>query len=298
MDLESIFSATKSASRKLSGLSSEIINKVLGDVADELVKEKHPLIAENARDLERMPRDDYRYDRLLLNAERIDGIASEVRRVASMPTPVGNILSSQTLANGLNISRVVVPIGVIGIIYEARPNVTADAFVLCFKTLNACVLKGGSDAQFSNIAIVSIIRNVLEKNGLDPNTVNLLPAERKSGEILLQAKGWVDVLIPRGSEQLINYVRENATIPVIETGAGIVHTYFDETADLEQGAAIVFNAKTRRISVCNALDCLIINENRLADIASLVKPLATKQVEIFADEPAYAAYRAITRLHF
>jgi glutamate-5-semialdehyde dehydrogenase len=174
-------------------------------------------------------------------------------------------------------------------IYEARPNVTCDAFVLCFKTGNACILKGGSDAEFSNIAIVQIIRNVLEEFGVDPDVVNLLSAERKSTEVLLGATGWVDVVIPRGSQQLINYVRQNAKVPVIETGAGIVHTYFDETADAEKGRAVIYNAKSRRVSVCNALDCLIIHQDRLNILPSLLKPLEEKGLEVFADSPSYQA---------
>ncbi|MEO6915437.1 MAG: glutamate-5-semialdehyde dehydrogenase [Chitinophagaceae bacterium] len=285
--MESTFASAKEASRKLGRISAGKISFVLHELAAEIVSQAEYIIRENAIDLEKMAVGDYRYDRLLLNEERIKGMASEVKRVADLPVPVGKILSSETLENGLKISKIVVPIGVIGIIYEARPNVSCDAFVLCFKTSNACILKGGSDAHHSNLAIIGLIRSLLQKNGIDPDTVNLLPAERRSGEILMQARGYVDVIIPRGSQQLINYVRENAKVPVIETGAGIVHTFFDESADLEKGAAIIMNAKTRRVSVCNALDCLLIHEKRLADLPELVRPLIGKNVEIAADEQSY-----------
>jgi len=204
-----------------------------------------------------------------------------------MPNPLGRILSETTRPNGLKIKRISVPFGVIGIIYEARPNVTFDVFSLCFKSGNACVLKGGSDAIHSNTAIVKIIRSVLSENGIDPDVLVLLPAGRSETSQLLNARNYVDLIIPRGSRGLIDFVRENATIPVIETGAGICHTYFDEYGDMEKGRKIIFNAKTRRVSVCNALDCLIIHENRLEDLAYLVGLCSGKNVEIFADPSAY-----------
>jgi glutamate-5-semialdehyde dehydrogenase len=289
MDQHLIFEHAREASRKLGLLTAEKISQVLLDLAEQLVKESAFLLAENQKDLDLMFEEDPMYDRLQLTEERIDGIAKDVINVAGLETPVGKVIYENTLPNNLRISKLSVPLGVVGIIYEARPNVTVDAFALCFKTNNACILKGGSNAKFSNAALVGLIRRVLEKNQVDRNAVSLLAAERKSTELLLNASGWVDVVIPRGSRQLIDYVRQHAKVPVIETGAGIVHTYFDETADLQKGAAIIGNAKTRRVSVCNALDCLIIHEKRLGDLPELVKPLAEKQVEIFADSPSLGA---------
>jgi glutamate-5-semialdehyde dehydrogenase len=236
-----------------------------------------------------MDKADPKYDRLKLSEERIKGIASDIRNVASLPYPVGRILSETVRPNGLKISKISVPFGVIGIIYEARPNVTFDVFSLCLKSGNACILKGGSDAIDSNTAIVGLIRDILKKHDIDENTLTLLPSGREETAQLLNAHGFVDLIIPRGSQSLIDFVRKNSTIPVIETGAGICHTYFDETGDDEKGRLIINNAKTRRVSVCNALDCLIINENRLCDLPFLTELLIKSNVEIFADEKAYNA---------
>jgi glutamate-5-semialdehyde dehydrogenase len=223
----------------------------------------------------------------MLTAERIKGIASDINNVASLPSPLGRILSETSRPNGLQITKISVPFGVIGIIYEARPNVTFDVFSLCLKSGNACVLKGGSDANDSNLAIVKIIQEVLRKHQLDENILSLLPVDREATTELLHAHGLVDLIIPRGSQSLINFVRENSSIPVIETGAGICHTYFDEFGDVSKGKEIVYNAKTRRPSVCNALDCLIVHENRLNDLPFLTELLPQSQVVIYADEKAY-----------
>jgi glutamate-5-semialdehyde dehydrogenase len=287
-----IFDAARKAARNLAAISSESIDVVLLAIAEALVANTEIIITANRFDLEKISPEDYRYDRLLLNALRVEGMASEIRKVAELKSPVGSVLSEIQRPNGLEISRVAVPLGVVGIIYESRPNVTSDAFVLCLKTLNACVLKGGSDAHHSNAAIVGLIQKVLEEHGIDPAAITLLPPGRHSGEVLLHARGMIDVVIPRGSQGLINYVRDNATIPVIETGAGIVHTYFDESGDLAHGAEIIANAKTRRISVCNALDCLIIHASRLNDLSTLLKPVAERQVDIVADERAYAVLKS------
>lgn len=277
------------ASRELAILEEDTINKVLCDLADTAVAKTAYILEANHKDLVRMDPADPRYDRLQLTRERIDGIAADIRNVARLDFPLGKVLLEQTLPNGLNISKITVPLGIIGIIYEARPNVTFDVFSLCFKSGNACVLKGGSDAEYSNIAIAEIIKEVLHKYNLDENILYLMPASREATEIMLNAVGLIDVIIPRGGKGLIDFVRNNSKVPVIETGAGIVHTYFDESGDLEKGKAIVENAKTRRVSVCNALDCLIIHISRLNDLPSLVAPLAAKEVEIFADGPAYAS---------
>ncbi len=275
------------ASRKLNLVSVEKINQVLLDVAEAAIENTAFILQENAKDLSRMDPTDPKYDRLMLTADRIKGIATDIQNVASLPSPLGRILSEMSRPNGLQIKKITVPFGVIGIIYEARPNVTFDVFSLCLKSGNACVLKGGSDANDSNVAIVKVIQDVLRKHELDENILSLLPVDREATTELLHAHGLVDLIIPRGSQSLINFVRENSSIPVIETGAGICHTYFDEFGDVSKGKDIVYNAKTRRPSVCNALDCLIVHENRLNDLPTLTELLPQSQVVIYADEKAY-----------
>lgn len=277
------------ASRKLNLVSVEKINQVLEEVASAAIENTPFILGENQKDLDRMDKSDPKYDRLMLTEERIQGIASDIRNVASLPSPLGKILNETTRPNGLFIQKVTVPFGVIGIIYEARPNVTFDVFSLCLKSGNACVLKGGSDAHASNTAIVQVIRQVLVKHELDENILSLLPADREATNELLHAHGLVDLIIPRGSQSLIDFVRQNSSIPVIETGAGICHTYFDESGDTDKGKAIVNNAKTRRPSVCNALDCLIIHSDRLSDLPTLTELLPQSNVVIYADEKAYHA---------
>lgn len=289
MSLTPIFAAVQEASRQLPALSDARINQVLEAVADAALAQTEHILSENRKDLARMDPANPKYDRLKLTEERLKGIASDMRNVASLPSPLGRVLKDNVLPNGLHIRRVSVPFGVIGIIYEARPNVTFDVFSLCLKSGNACVLKGGSDADCSNRAIIGIIRQVLEAFGLSPHVAELLPADRESTAQLLHAEGYVDLLIPRGSGELIRFVRQNASIPVIETGAGICHTFFDRTGDLKKGAAIVNNAKTRRVSVCNALDCLLVDKERLPDLPALCAPLQQSHVLIYADEPARAA---------
>ncbi|SDC88969.1 glutamate-5-semialdehyde dehydrogenase [Pedobacter soli] len=289
MDYKQYFEKAQQASRTMVSLTKETINTVLTEVAAALVANAAEILTENAKDLVRMPIEDPKYDRLKLTTARIEDIANDLKNVAGLNSPLGKVLSDKTLDNQLHIQKVSVPLGVVGVIYEARPNVTADVFSLCFKTGNVAVLKGGSDAEFSNLAITKVIHEVLDRHTINRDVLTLLPAERAATEALLNARGFVDVLIPRGSQSLINYVRENSKIPVIETGAGIVHTYFDESGNLEKGKAIIFNAKTRRVSVCNALDCVLINENRLDDLPALLSPLADGNVELYADEKSYAA---------
>jgi len=288
-DVSHIFENARVAARKLNLVDTETIDKILLAVADEAEKEVDYILQENCRDLALMPKTDPKYDRLMLSRERILGITSDMRKVAELPSPLGRILASFDRPNGMRIEKVSVPFGVIGIIYEARPNVTFDVFSLCLKSGNVCILKGGSDAQHSNNAIINIINKVLISYGIDSNTATLLPNDHSFTDKLLTAVGQVDLIIPRGSGRLINYVREHALVPVIETGAGICHTYFDSDGDLEKGRNIVFNAKTRRVSVCNALDCLIIHRERLSDLANLCKPLSEKNVIIYADPKAYGA---------
>ncbi len=286
--MEQIFKQVQDASRELVMLENDRINEILLAVADEAVAQTDYILTENAKDLARMDETDPKYDRLKLTAARLQDIAADMRKVAQLPSPLGRVLKHHVLPNGLELTRVSVPFGVIGIIYEARPNVSFDVFSLCLKSGNACVLKGGSDADCSNRAIVGVIHNVLRRFGVNPHVVELLPANREATAEMLHANGYIDLIIPRGSSNLINFVRANATIPVIETGAGICHAYFDKAADLEKGKAIVNNAKTRRVSVCNALDCLVMHEDRLADLAALCAPLSKSNVLIYADEPAYA----------
>ena len=284
MKIKKQLQKTLDASRKLNLIEDSQVNEVLQELAIQARENTAFILAENTKDLERMNPEDPKFDRLKLTKERIDGIATDIENVSRLESPVGKVLKNTVLANGLKISKVSVAFGVIGIIYEARPNVTFDVFALCLKSGNACVLKGGSDAIYSNQAIVSIIQNVLKKFSLDENTVTLLPAGREETNEMLRAHGYIDLIIPRGSQGLINFVRENATIPVIETGAGICHTYFDKFGDTQKGAEIVFNAKTRRPSVCNALDCLVLHESRLKELPDLAKKLATEKVVIYADE--------------
>ncbi|RXK88564.1 glutamate-5-semialdehyde dehydrogenase [Chlorobaculum sp. 24CR] len=287
------FQAVQNASRKIVTLDEQTINALLVDLADRIPAAAESILKANRKDLERMDAADPRYDRLLLNEARLDSIASDLRNVAALPSPLDRVLEERTLPNGLELKKVSVPLGVIGIIYESRPNVTFDVFALCLKSGNATVLKGGSDAAFSNIAIVELIQTVIRDRGLDPEMIYLLPAEREAAHILLNAVGYIDVIIPRGSQQLIDFARKHSTVPVIETGAGIVHTYFDESGDLAIGRDIVFNAKTRRPSVCNALDTLIVHESRIDDLPVLVELLEEKMVQLYADEASY--YKLLNR---
>jgi len=287
-----IFESVKKASRKLIGLADSKINAVLNDLADLAISKSDFLIAENQKDLSSMDSMNPMFDRLLLTKERIKGIASELVQISNLSSPLHHILEEKVLENGLSLQKITVPLGVIGIIYESRPNVTFDVFALAIKSGNGLVLKGGSDADNSNRAIMSLIHSILERHDIPTGAFQLLPADRLATKALLEAVGLIDVIIPRGSQGLINFVRENAKIPVIETGAGIVHTYVDESADLEKAKAIIHNAKTRRPSVCNSLDCLIIHQTHLENLNELVAPLLEKEVEIFADELAFKALKA------
>ena len=285
-DLSHILDNARVAANKLNLIDDATIARVLCAVADEADRQVDYILQANRRDLERMSESDPKYDRLMLTRERLAGITADMRRVASLPSPLGRTLASYDRPNGMHIDKESVPFGVIGIIYEARPNVTFDVFALCMKSGNVCVLKGGSDAHDSNTALINIINRVLISHGIDSNTAVLLPNDHRYTDQLLTAVGKVDLVIPRGSGRLINYVREHALVPVIETGAGICHTYFDEAGDLEKGRRIVCNAKTRRVSVCNALDCLIVHQKRLPDLPALCAPLAGKHVIIYADPQA------------
>ena len=284
--MKQLFENTKTASRMLATISDERRNEILSAVADAICSQKERILAANAKDLCRMDKANPLYDRLQLTPGRLDGIASDMRNVASLPSPLHRVLCERTLPNGMRLKRVSVPFGVIGMIYEARPNVTFDVFSLCFKSGNACVLKGGKDADCSNREEVALIHETLERYGVSPDVVTLLPATHDATAAMLNAVGYIDVCIPRGGRKLIDFVRDNAKVPVIETGAGVVHAYFDEYGDVEMGARIINNAKTRRVSVCNALDCLIIHRSRLADLPRLLEPMKDR-VEVYIDNEDY-----------
>ncbi len=289
MAISGILEQVCAASKTLNRLTDAQINAVLLDVASEAENQAEYILEENQKDLNKMDPANSMYDRLQLTKERIAGIASDIRNVASLPSPLGKTLRETVRPNGLKIKRVSVPFGVIGVIYEARPNVSFDVFSICLKSGNACVLKGGTDAYASNVAIVNVIHSVLRKHGVDENVVALLPAGREATGELLDAVGYVDLIIPRGSAGLINFVREHAKVPVIETGAGVCHTFVDENADLKIASDAIFNGKTRRPSVCNTLDTVLIHEKQLPKLAQICEPLQTKNVVIYADERSYKA---------
>lgn len=289
MEYKNKFEQALKATRALNLLDEQTINHVLITLAKEVEAQAEFILAENSKDLAKMDFDNPKYDRLKLTNDRIIGIATEIRHVADLPSPLNRILSTTRRPNGITLTKVSVPFGVIGIIYEARPNVTLDVFSLCLKSGNAVVLKGSSDAEFSNLALIEVIHTVLKKFSIAIETATLLPSNHTSTTKLLHAVGFVDVIIPRGGKQLIDFVRQNSTVPVIETGAGICHTYFDEFGDLKKGTAIIHNAKTRRVSVCNALDCLIIHQKRLLELPLLCTQLIEDNVLIYADKLAFEA---------
>lgn len=286
--LQDTFKLARRAARSLNRRSEEEINQLLKSLADALEQAIPEILEANALDLARMEPSNPKYDRLQLTDARLRDIASDMRSVASLPSPLGKTLSEVTRPNGMTIKKVSVPFGVIGVIYEARPNVTFDVFSLCVKAGSACLLKGGTDARDTNECAVKLIRSVLTAHGWDENTVTLLPASHDATAEMLNAVGYVDLIIPRGSKGLIDYVRNNSRVPVIETGAGVCHTYIHSSARIDYATAIVKNAKTRRVSVCNALDTIVIDESRLNDLAEICAPLAESNVLIYADEKAYA----------
>ena len=289
MQLKETFEKAKRSSKSLALLSDTQRNEILLSVAQAILDNQDRIIQANALDLAKMPKESPLYDRLQLTESRLEGIAADMRNVASLPSPLGHVTKQKTLPNGLRLCRVSVPFGVIGMIYEARPNVTFDVFSLCFKSGNACVLKGGKDADCSNREEVAVIHEVLEQYGVNPDVVTLLPATHEATGEMLNAVGYIDLCIPRGGRKLIDFVRDTARVPVIETGAGVVNTYFDKAGDLEMGKAIINNAKTRRVSVCNALDCLLIHRERINDLPALCEPMAEKDVIIYADNEAFEA---------
>jgi glutamate-5-semialdehyde dehydrogenase len=288
IDVRRMLERAHAATRELLRLSDSEVCGTLNVVADALEANCEGILAANARDLSRMDPADSKYDRLKLTASRLADIAADMRHVASLPSPRVE-LENRTLPNGLHLSKVAVPFGVVGVIFEARPNVCADVFSLCFRSGNVCVLKGGHDADDTNRAIVAVIASTLSARGISPDVVTLLPSSREAAEVMMHARGLVDLIIPRGGASLIRNVRDNATVPVIETGAGVCHCYIDRAANIEYARRIVDNAKTRRVSVCNALDCVVVHGERLADLPEIMAPLAAKSVVVHADAPSYAA---------
>ncbi len=281
------FRIAKDASRSLALITDDKRNEILLAVADAIMENEKEILEANAKDLSRMDKENPLYDRLQLTPKRLADIAGDMRNVAALPSPLGKVISEKTLPNGLELKKVSVPFGVIGMVFEARPNVAFDVFSLCFKSGNACVLKGGRDADDSNKAIVALIKSVIAKAGCDDGCVELLPATHEATAEMLSAVGYIDVCIPRGGRKLIDFVRDNAKVPVIETGAGVVHAYLDKDADFNMASRIIINAKTRRVSVCNALDCLIVHKDRLADLPTLGMLLMPYNVKIYADPGAY-----------
>ena len=289
--LSTTFKRAKDASLELATITPQKIDEIIIAVAQRLQDATEEILAANAIDLSYMAVDNPLYDRLKLTPERIDGILADMRKVATLPSPLGAVLKQRTLENGLKLTRISVPFGVIGIVYEARPNVTIDVFSLCLKAGSSCVLKGGKDADATNRKVVEIIRKALADNGVNPDVITLLPATHEATAEMLHANGIIDLVIPRGSKRLIDFVRSEATVPVIETGAGVCHAYFDKDADIEKGCRIINNAKTRRVSVCNALDCLLISRDRLADLPAIASLLQQSNVDIYADKESLNALK-------
>lgn len=278
------------AARELTHCDAAKIRSVLESLANRIGVEEKEILQANLSDLSRMPESDPKYDRLALNHQRLAEIANDLRSVAALPSPVGEILEQKILDNGLELSKVRVPMGVIAVIFESRPNVTFDVFALCLKTLNACVLKGSSDAHDTNQVVVKMMHDILLEHGINPAVVFLAPPQREYLPYILQATDAIDLAIPRGSKGLIDFVRDNARVPVIETGAGIVHTYVDSSADKAKAKAIITNAKVRRPAVCNTLDTLILHRDLLPSLPSMMQSLDQDHgVEVFADDDAYEA---------
>lgn len=288
-DIETLLRAAHAAAPAIAAIDDKLRAEILGHVADSIEANSGDILAANRQDLAAMDPASPLYDRLRLDRDRLGGIAGDMRHVAALPSPLGIVSNESTLPNGLHIRRVSVPFGVIAVIYEARPNVTFDVFGLCFKSGNACILKGGKDAANTNAKAVAIIHDTLRRHGIDTAAVSMPEPTHENTRRLLEARGLVDLCIPRGGRRLIDTVRQNAKVPVIETGAGVVHTYIDATADTAVATAMVTNAKTRRVSVCNALDTTIVHASRLRDIAQICAPLAAKNVTIYADTRAYEA---------
>nr|WP_068887172.1 glutamate-5-semialdehyde dehydrogenase [Pedobacter panaciterrae] len=280
--------SAQNAKKSISTLSDKDKQGIINQIAQIISERKEDIIAENLKDLEKMSDADPKKDRLLLNAERIVELSKSLIDVSNLEDPTNKILSEKTIANGLFIQKRTVPLGVVGVIYESRPNVTLDVAALCIRSGNVCLLRGGQDAYHTNLFVVSLIQQVLAENNLDINIVQQLPAERKYILDILTAEKYIDVIIPRGSNHLIEFVRKNALVPVIETGAGVCHTYVEESAILDDAVNIVVNAKVSRPSVCNALDTVLVDSAVAQPFLEKLGPLLVRHnVEIFADAGSY-----------
>nr|WP_280672826.1 MULTISPECIES: glutamate-5-semialdehyde dehydrogenase [unclassified Dysgonomonas] len=269
-----------------------IINEILEAIADEVQAKAFYILAENQKDLDRIDdKESLRYAKLQLTEETLLRIAEDIRGVIELPSPTGKQIENTTLPNGLRLCKTAVPFGVVGVVFETGPYACFEVFSLCFKSANACVLKGDASMKYSNQAIVDIIRSVLDECGLNPNVCILLPNHKETMSELLQAKGFIDLIVPKGGRALIDVVCRDARMPVIETGAGVCHTYFHSSGKAETGQKIITNAKIRRINACNTLDCLVIDKDRLNDLPYLCRGLRDNDVIIYADRHAYAALR-------
>jgi glutamate-5-semialdehyde dehydrogenase len=262
-------------------------DEVLNEIADELIAGAPAILKANATDMAGLDKSNPKYDRLYLNDRRIETMAKNMRAVAAIKFNYKQTISVDERPNGLQIRKETTPFGVVAVIYEARPNVTTDVFALCFKSRNACVLKGSKDADNTNKALVEIIRNVLSRRSISTYACTYIRPEREYIDALLKMPEYIDLVIPRGGKSLIDHVRKHSLIPVIETGAGVCHIYYDKAGDKEKAREIIYNAKTRRVSVCNALDCLIIHPNKLDELPYICGKLSWKEVVIYADPQAY-----------
>lgn len=277
---------THTASGSLLSVRDIQLRKLLRSLADELNNSIPAILKANAKDLAKQSADNPRIDRLMLDEKRIRAIAASIRNIAKLPDPSGKILEKKTLHNGLKLEKIAVPLGVVGAIYESRPNVTFDIAALCLRSRNACVLKGSNEADHTNKAAVGLIKKVLRSYGMDADLVTLLPPDREVVEVMFTATKYLDVLIPRGSDGLIRYVRKHSLVPVIETGAGVCHIYVESKANLSRALEIVVNAKTSRPSVCNAVDTILVDKKIASGFLKKLAPLfAAKEVEIFAGKP-------------
>jgi glutamate-5-semialdehyde dehydrogenase len=285
--LQSAQQAAAAVRRLTPAQKTDLLNRL----ADVLATHTAGIVAENQKDLDRMPQSDPKYDRLKLTENRVVDLSKSLREVAVLPDPAGEVILERTIEQGLQLKKIAVPLGVVGVIYEARPNVTVDVASLCLRSGNACVLKGGKEADFSNRYLVSLIQSALAEFGVPKAAVTLLPPDRTVVNELLTATRYVDIIIPRGSDSLIQFVRKNSLVPTIETGAGVCHAYVEESADLDKAAAIVVNARVSRPSVCNSLDCVLVDE-AIAErfLPMLINDFNKWNVEIFADETGYAIF--------
>ena len=284
----SLLKATQDASVAVRKLTDKQRADLLISLSEKVLLNAAAIVAENKKDLDQMDDSDPKKDRLLLNEKRIQVLAQSLRDVAVLPDPTGEVLLERTIEQGLSLQKIAVPLGVVGVIYESRPNVTLDVASLCLRSGNACVLKGGKEAHFSNTYLVSLIHESLAEIGVPNGAVTLLPTGREFVSELLTATKYVDIIIPRGSESLIKYVRQNSLVPTIETGAGVCHTYIEKTGDLEKAAKIVVNAKVSRPSVCNSLDTVLVDrEVAEAFLPKLKDDFIKWNVEVFADETSY-----------